>query len=347
MRVHRSTRPRRSVALAAALGLCACTASCTWLVDLSGLTDGCDGGCGRQQDDAGDGDGDVDGSTDGRTSDAGAAPGCACADRAPSPWQGPVALWEGTGAPPSCPGAYGADVLDAFADPVAPPASCTCACDPPAGASCASSWSATLYDDHACTTPCGATTLTLGACADVQGTCANVYGLSATAQATGGACAPRATTQRPGWSWSRAARACAPTELAGTNACGAGQICAPAPAAPLEPTLCIVAAGDLACPAGAYSVRRVYYGDAADGRGCAPCTCGAPSGVTCTATAQQGCGQTGPSIPLPTPCVSLEDPGSVELTASATPTGGSCSPSGGEPTGALTPTAPTTVCCTP
>jgi len=115
----------------------------------------------------------------------------------------------------------------------------------------------------------------------------------------------------------------------------------------MAPRPCILSPGDLSCPPGAYSVRHVYYASVSDSRACTACACGVAAGVTCSATAQQGCGQTGPAIPLPTACASLPSPGSVTLIAAATVTGGSCTPSGGQPTGALVPTGATTLCCMP
>jgi hypothetical protein len=128
--------------------------------------------------------------------------------------------------------------------------------------------------------------------------------------------------------------------------CGAGLLCARAPASPMEPRLCVVRAGEVACPPG-YSEQRVAYGGLADSRGCAPCSCGAPFGVSCTGTLQEGCGQTGPVNELPTTCGGLSDPGSVLLLATPIAVGGSCLPDGGAPMGSAVPSSPTTVCCMP
>ena len=272
---------------------------------------------------------------------------CACVDEPPAGWQGPVASWAGSGPPAACSGAYDALVLDAFANPIGAPAQCSCACGPLVGASCQASVSATLYSDHACTTPCASVTLTPGICTNVQGTCVNVFGISGVPLPAGGACAPQPITQVPAWSWAQAARACEPAQPLARASCSVGQVCAPAPSPPMAPRPCILASGDLACPAGAYSVRHVYYAALTDGRTCTACTCSVAAAATCTATAQQGCGQTGPAIPLPTPCASLPSPGSVTLTSAPTPGGGSCTPSGGQPTGTLVPAGATTLCCMP
>src|SRR5262249_53874094 len=48
---------------------------------------------------------------------------------------------------------------------------------------------------------------------------------------------------------------------------------------------CIVAKGDVECPAGdKHSEKRVSYDEKIDDtRGCTPCTCGAPTGTSCSA----------------------------------------------------------------
>jgi hypothetical protein len=370
---------RRCTELAVTLGLLACTTSCELLFGLDGLSDGgCDGTCIREPDAAApvvdaaahveaadievetapeagivddtsvtgvaDSSASIDASV-GADAPAGDA-ACTCVEQPPASWQGPAAVWEGSGAPPECTGPYGQRVLDAFSDAAAAPATCTCACAAPAGATCSTSVPATVFSDHTCTTPCDTVVLTAGTCPDVQGTCVNVFGIAGAVQATGGACAPQATKQVPGWSWSGAMRACEPASPV-APACAAGQVCLPTPPPPMNPRPCIFASGDVPCPTGTYSVRHVFFGTASDSRGCTACSCSPATGVTCPATVQQGCGQTGPTFALPTTCASVDDPGSVELTSVAAPTGGSCTPSGGQPTGSLVPAEPTTVCCMP
>jgi len=269
---------------------------------------------------------------------------CPCVLVPPAPWQGPVALWEGQGAPPTCPAAAPVDLLDAYEGVDAALPECACSCAPPTGAACPSSFSATIYEDHACASACNTITLSAGACTDVQGTCNNAYGIAASPQpTTSGSCAPQPTTVVPAWSWTTTARGCGASG-ADTAHCGAGRVCAPSVDAWKT---CIYATGDLPCPSGAYTSRDVLYASAADGRGCSPCTCGDPKGVTCAATALVGCGEEGQTIPIPTSCTTLEDPGSVQLLGAAAPEGGACAPSGAEPTGSVTPGSPTSVCCEP
>jgi hypothetical protein len=276
-----------------------------------------------------------------------AGSGCACIPAPPAGWIGPVAMWEGAGPSPGCTGDYSAQALDAFAALDAGPAECTCDCGELAGASCPSSFTATIFSDNGCATACDSVVVSAGVCVDVHGQCANVHGIAAAPQATGGSCAPKSSAAVPTASWGQSARACEAAVVPVQQGCNAGQICAPAPVAPMEPRLCAFKAGDVDCPGGGFTIRRTVYGGIADGRGCSSCACGTPSGVSCTGTVQEGCGQSGAVNQLPATCGGLSDPGSVTLVGNLVASGGSCAPSGGTPTGTAAPSSPTTVCCMP
>jgi len=132
----------------------------------------------------------------------------------------------------------------------------------------------------------------------------------------------------------------------------------PAAGFPFQPQACIVATGDIACPAAApysvYSVRTVYYSAVTDTRDCAACTCGAPSGVDCNANAHVqtwdknncGGGMLDDFSPLPETCKGV-DGATVSVKLITSPKGGSCLASMGQATGTATPVNPTTICCTP
>jgi hypothetical protein len=115
----------------------------------------------------------------------------------------------------------------------------------------------------------------------------------------------------------------------------------------MEPRLCVFTIGDVACPGDGYTVKRTVYGGVTDSRACTPCSCGGATGVSCTASLQEGCGQTGPVNDVPTTCGGLSDPGSVMLLATLVARGGTCGAVGGVPTGSAVPSSPTTVCCMP
>lgn len=130
--------------------------------------------------------------------------------------------------------------------------------------------------------------------------------------------------------------------------CSADQVCAPKPGPPFEAKLCILQAGDVACPPPPYLNRRLVYTGTADTRGCAPCTCTVPS-QPCTG----GIVYTGPSSTCPPSggttafgaCFSQGNFAGPRWLVAATPPAVTCIAAGGTPTGALTPTTPVTVCC--
>jgi hypothetical protein len=51
--------------------------------------------------------------------------------------------------------------------------------------------------------------------------------------------------------------------------------------------------------------------------------------------------------PTPFTCAKVGTPNVISIFGGDTPMGGACAPSGGTPTGSVTPTNPTTLCCTP
>jgi hypothetical protein len=132
----------------------------------------------------------------------------------------------------------------------------------------------------------------------------------------------------------------------------------PAAGFPFQAQACIVATGDVACPAAppysVYSVRTVYYTAITDTRDCAVCTCGGATGVDCNANAHVqtwdlancGGGMQDDFKPLPQTCKNVDGATkSVKLITS--PVGGSCQPSAAQATGVVTPLNPATICCTP
>jgi hypothetical protein len=98
---------------------------------------------------------------------------------------------------------------------------------------------------------------------------------------SGGKCAPsggKATTTAV--TFASYGLACDNTHETVAMGCSA-QSCSPLPAPAFRPGLCIHEAGNVACPAGAFSERHVYFASVLDTRGCAPCACGAPAGNAC------------------------------------------------------------------
>jgi hypothetical protein len=276
-----------------------------------------------------------------------------CAQAPPAGWQGPLALWEGPGSAPPC-GAWYVPLFDGGTSLAAPAAQCGCQCGAPAGVTCGSVTA--QFGTGGCSASCGTATLAPGPCTSVQTYttgCGSGAGMTLSGStASGGSCQPSPSVTFSPPSWGTRAVACAPTAQSPLG-CPAGEQCVPAAAAPFESRFCVLKAGTSACPPGAYSAQRLYYGDVTDTRGCSACSCGAPAGVDCNAGAHvatwgnPSCNANpGADLtPLPQACGSATGIKSVQLTA--TPDGGSCAPDGGLPTGVVAPQALTTICCTP
>lgn len=280
--------------------------------------------------------------------------GCACVPAPAGGWTGPVAFWEAIGqpppAPPPCAGDYPATLHDGHANPDAPPSSCTCACDAPAGLACGAV-TITQHDNN-CLGTCGTLSVPAGKCIDVT-RCGNGWDIG-TVSLGAGACAPKVSnTLTPPWSWRSAVRVCGATSAGPAGACAATEVCARLPAAPFAGAACLVATGDIACPAG-YPARHVVFDGAVDTRDCA-CACDAPTGVDCNTGVhvrtwdQPGCAGSKKDDwnSLPRACAGTNPDGatmSVDLLTVA-PKGGVCAPSAAMPVGAVMPQNPTTVCC--
>ncbi len=286
------------------------------------------------------------------------AGGCtnACVPAAPSGWQGPLEIYEGVGgppppAPPGCGGAYATLAFDGNGAPAAPAATCTCSCGSPGGGTCGAPL-ANYFSDTNCTQSCGTPNQPIGpSCTTLGlGTCGGTHVTIGASPPTGGSCTPDAGSHVVPPAWGGDVRLCAASVAPTGSGCTAGEVCAPATTLPFEPsTYCVAASGTPACPAG-YPVQHVYYGSFSDTRGCSACTCSDPPDASCaggTAEAYGATSCTGPpsSSGVPESCSSLGAQRAAMVTG-LTWTAGPCQPSGGAPTGAFTPTTPTTICCT-
>jgi len=285
--------------------------------------------------------------------------GFACIPAPTVGWTGPVELWEGVvpGVPPTCAGAFPSDVYDGNATPTQPPDSCSaCACSSASGGACGAA-TVSFFDDSSCTMTCpdaGATSaqLPVGACVNLTSytsTCATPSMTISAPAPSGGSCSPSggAASTTP-WAWTQLARVCGVPTPTVPGGCTAPMVCAPRPAAQFDATVCVVLGGAQSCPA-AFPSKKTYYGSASDDRTCTACGCGAPSGASCTGTVKEysgpSCNGSASTLGAPSACTPLS--GKSEELTTATPSGGSCAPSGGQPTGSIDPTSPTTVCCAP
>jgi hypothetical protein len=200
--------------------------------------------------------------------------------------------------------------------------------------------------------PTGSQDCTMGSAACNQSIVANAL------QVTGGSCTanPQPPTIPP-VSWSTLGQACGGA-TAGTGCSSSSESCMPVPQSPFHSGLCIMQAGNVSCT-GQFSEQHLFYGGSMDTRTCSTCTCGAPSGGTCTATVEvyatmggTNCGGTPLATLHPTTqstdCANLTgnpEVGSKKASFSAV-TGGTCAGTA-QPSGTATPTNPTTFCCIP
>jgi hypothetical protein len=155
----------------------------------------------------------------------------------------------------------------------------------------------------------------------------------------------------PDVGWGASARLCA-VRGPSSGHCDGGKICTPTVGPPFEHVYCITKADLASCPPGPYAERRVYYGAAADTRGCTACSCSSPSvsceGGTVSVFDSPGCiGPSDDAWSAPQACTAIGESTSFQYKGDAVLKNGPCAPSGGAPVGGLTPTNPTTICCTP
>ncbi len=282
-------------------------------------------------------------------------PNYTCAPAPPPQWSGPVAFFVGTQgeALPECHAAWPTAVPGGSGTLDAPAAQCgACGCDPPAGATCDAP-ELQVWDVAACqgTVLTTFTIPVIGSCHSFGGT-SNTSSIASTVPVSGGACPPTGGTATvdPA-TWSAPALVCDGATL-GAGCATAQQVCLRQPDAPFGTSLCVTQAGDIDCPIEHYTDKTVIYGSLADDRDCSACTCDGPTGITCQGLtnvySNQSC--TLGEVTVPNDGASCtEAPGlkSVRFTVSSGPDGGSCDPSGGQPTGAATPGDGTTVCCIP
>ncbi len=302
---------------------------------------------------------------------------CVCADLLPAEgWTGPVAVYAGdTDSPPdSCDdvGVYTGVYREVHAEPEASPASCAaCECGDLVGASC--SLVARYYTGDQCSElgsdcfpggggGCGFEVFN-GICNSIVltyqgGSMPPPTLLNVTSEVSGGSCEvlERQEPQLPPVTREVETVTCARGIAFGPmDGCGVG-LCAPRPPRGFE--VCIYSPGDVDCPSSDYR-KSVYYSSYEDGRGCAPCACGAAAdtavcdgevvdfpGVsgcvgdvfTSFSPGEDSCAE----VKEPRPPGSGQDDRRLRIRVEAT---GTCEPSGGGPLGTVEARDPTTYCC--
>jgi hypothetical protein len=133
--------------------------------------------------------------------------------------------------------------------------------------------------------------------------------------------------------------------------CRDGSVCVSS-----QPAACIFHLGaDVACPAGAYTERSVFFSDIKDSRSCTACSCGLPTGISCATRISVfgpppgNCsGEPLRTFDTDDSCADLRSIGAQEdgfQFVAGEPAGeGSCAPSGTE-SGEVTTENPFTACC--
>jgi hypothetical protein len=295
-----------------------------------------------------------DGATPDSPPDAAICPATSACIEAPiSGWNGPAIFYDGAvgTSPPACSGDYDmtAAALNGGLDGGS--ATCACKCGIPTGTSCGSA-TLTSFNQLTCPplNPVGSETLPPGTCEPFN--LAGSYYVLGVPNVTGGSCTASLNKNIPPPTWSSQFRACTSSATLTGAGCSADQVCAPRPATPFDPQICIYASGDVACPSGSsYSNKIVRYESFTDTRDCSGgCTCGAPSGscagqVSLTeGPTTAGCGTVADAHLTPGGCDALSPGNAVHAIYNPAPAP-TCTPSTSTLMGMLSATQPTTFCC--
>ncbi len=289
----------------------------------------------------------------------------------PAGWSGPLALYTGdySKSPPACDTLYPNAFLTAYLDPSVP-AGCQCTCGGATGVTCGGP-QATLYAAASCGSGNAVTldfsTFNSGDCvhftqpADAGAFTSTSANVTSAVTATGGSCSPNPVVVTKPDPWKLKARGCTPPTppTPGASGCTGSSSCVAPAASAFNKGTCIYKDGDVACPSpSVFTNKTVVYDNtpSSDTRDCSACQCDAPSG-NCSGKvelwAANGCVGTpdatvtyGGASPQCGPFASTNDVFSHFLT-DTTQTTVTCpaSPSGGQPTGSVTPANPTTFCC--
>lgn len=286
--------------------------------------------------------------------DTDCAPVFSCVPVPPDGWSPPQASYLGPGPAAACPQSYPAATYEGVDDLVFSAAACsTCTCSS-AVVGCNPT---TLAAFMSVNCP-GGQALAVDqnqSCADLPGSSQSVsFAAGAPAAVLDSGCVPTGgtVTDAPAPTWETVNKLCAREDPVGAG-CEPAHACMPnVQTAGFQDRLCTSRAGDHPCPP-PFNVKRVMFDDdgaVEDHRGCSACECtfsGTCTGTT-TVYSTNNCTGVPASVPNNGTCVNtVSAMNSSQVTTSPS---GSCPPSGGEPTGEVTP-APnatvTTVCCLP
>jgi hypothetical protein len=315
---------------------------------------------------------DSDAGTDATTSEGGpSACSGACVPLPPFDWQGPILLsLSPEGSETACPGQAPVIAYQGHEGLNVPSTSCgTCSCSAPSGA-CAPPLTLT-----ASSKPCvgvGAVTSPFDGPAAWDGACtahdcisqdpACSQGLSVQSLTAAPlimkeqGCTPSLVVPHnlstP--SWTTAALACRGSATVGLVCSDPSQTCVPA-AAPPDFSMCIYHHEDVSCP-DAYPDKHLVYAGFDDQRACSSCACSPPVGSSCSAALSVFKDGACSSPLLGSLPISSAASTCVDLVPAGLPLGsktvsalayapGACLPSGGEASGTVEASGPSTFCC--
>ncbi len=264
--------------------------------------------------------------------------GFVCGLDVPSGWDGPFVRVEG-GAAEACENVGSALDRTLFEGLIAPPASCSCACSDVQGADCSPA-NVRRYSGFDCDdAPFDEFDLEVGQCQAY----ANAGGAGFTrpfrfapSVLIPGACNPSESEAVDPLTWESTIQLCGVVE----SDCGQ-EGCWPEPESDAQ--LCIAHDGEHGCPAG-FEVQSVLHAGAEDQRSCSSCSCGEPTGLSCSGLELVDAilpEHVGP-VTMNGNCVLESASGELCFEPDLD---GACAPSGGDAVGEATPSGPTTVCC--
>jgi hypothetical protein len=271
-----------------------------------------------------------------------------CVPEAPQDWVGPLALFSSPSdqGPPACVGDYGTNQGDFHADLEPGAASCQCTCDPAQGIQCTGSANVCFYSNSLCIQACTGNNTPIpsagAGCTPIGFSSSSTAVVTPPAPSAIGSCLANANHVLPTPTWATDLRACGGAAAEPTG-CDAGQLCAPL--TPGASKMCLLHAGDVACPNAFFAEKHVGFESFTDTRSCSACSCGTANSV-CGGTVNftqmncsilvskvSGCGPKNVGSAVP------------DAAKYAPAPSGTCPPAGGQLSGSVNPQTAVTFCC--
>ncbi|MBK9001818.1 MAG: hypothetical protein IPM35_39350 [Myxococcales bacterium] len=262
---------------------------------------------------------------------------------APAGWKGPVVAHSGPAGAVSCAGPLGTQAFVAYSGLTGTGHTCEgCKCNT---SSVKCEVSVSMYALAGCQTTAN-TKKVSDTCVDF-GAAYNYVAVSAPSLKLGTSCTPSGgsiTPESPAWAEKTVGCTAAPQGICTDPS----ESCLPKGGSTAR--WCVYASGNLSCPPGPYSDKKLVHEDFADTRACSACTCGLPS-VSCVGGGadvhQVAICNDGPTA-SPAPSAGCTAATGVRAARySDWNLQGGCTASGGQKSGSVAPSSPVTVCCEP